>query len=128
MRTQKSSTACWAHERSANRRWDLPHEIQKSNRPPEFPQISMGVAYRQNKTVDLWRVYVATLGKIIALDENVEEHGVSFVVAGDGQKRASLTLKEDGTLEIQGLFGRPITIKPMAKNLVALCFESPECV
>ena len=45
-----------------------------------------------------------------------------------GQKLASLTLKEDGTLEIQGLFGRPITIKPMAKNLVALCFESPECV
>jgi hypothetical protein len=50
---------------------------------------------------------MATLGKIIPLDENVEDHGVSLVLAGDGQKLASLTLKEDGTLAIQGLFGRP---------------------
>ena len=71
---------------------------------------------------------MSNLGQITPWDENVEDHGMFLVVAGDGQKLASLTLKEDGTLAILGLFGRPIIIKIVDKNSIALSFEYLEPV
>lgn len=58
----------------------------------------------------------ANLGQISPWDEHVEDHGMFLVVAGDGQKLASLTLKEDGTLAMQALFGRPTIIKIAGKT------------